>query len=1290
MKKVLKQTLVILLTVVMMFTTVAVGASAKNDDTYSQPGTETGVVNGKGMGTLLNSISENNNGTTACYITDVVMNGKKAAVTYQAENDCTIVVAIYDENSSQMLGSGIVKASADNESTEVTIDVSEMPDYFALKAFMLDDKMAPIGKCYTNMEYSKAQKEFLEKKPSDFDDVVYFDDENQRTNFAALNDTVKSEEQIGSMTWTYNEFTGTYTFSNPTTEIKNLKSGDTYFHQNTADETDILLFKVKSVSSSDGKIVIVEDKDIVIEDAFDFLRVEVVSDENSGFIDEEKLPEDVTISNKPLLKTQKKSADKFFTDDGENIETQGLGEDTKFSLSGSLDIKTKDVGEDGSVYDISGKVTASADYAVKAYYDPVLFGEDYYEVNLEQTYKLDIKLSISGGIGIDKNKVFIPITVQMGIFTLSGKIYPVLEAKLKVDLLDVSVTSKIVTYASNETDGPVTTTESDKKWNTKLNEGVKFEIKIGIGLEISVTAVGCLEIGVDGNAGVKIVATSNATGESGDVLHECTLCFDCDTYLVAEISVFMKLKFFSDNLALTWTPLKLSSEIRLSWASFYISISDDGFNVGFGECPRKNYSVRINIVGGDNANISGANAYCSTGKFDSDGDGKFNETSAKTGEDGVVKLYCRPGTHNVTLSAEGYEDKELKVNVLSNKKYIRINMATGEISYTEEPTNSGDGVLTGNEKVGDIIEFGSYPQSLVTDSATIAALDGISKNWVSYGYYSGTGNFGDGQMKPSDYMKYADISYGLDKYRAVIFSSYRPRYTGFELNNNSVYNEYQSSNGYQMGNVYYFKYETLSWVVLDPTEGFVICENVIDSQAYQNYIYYNNNNNGNGWDDYYNSTECTHYAADWPTCSLREWLNKEFYNTAFTSSQKSQIAITLNDNKSPIYQPYYSDDTFDRIFLLSYNDVKYSFGEQNSSFWAKKSTDYAQCQGCPSSKSSDFYLGNSSWWLRSAYDYLWAHFIDTQGITGTLHVPYYHEEVGSTIKGIVPALKLKTSGISTDSAKEYEITLYSAENTLVTVTTADSSVENLIITCSSCIAGNDYILLHVLNYGENFKLSTNNLLYIDQLTADESGKVSATFIPKYYDSTSTTLLIGDFGSGVESKELKATRTYTAKLMVDGKLYKEIEYNEGQKSISLPPVPEKAGYTGEWESYSLTNGGTIINAIYTAISTGKVKAVSLGNDLELNYKASAKLNPKIESDNGVKYNVEYKSSNNNIATVDNNGNVYGAKKWIKDTTTITCTVTDEYGNSVSDACNVTVGYSWWQWIIGILLLGFLWY
>ena len=64
-------------------------------------------------------------------------------------------------------------------------------------------------------------------------------------------------------------------------------------------------------------------------------------------------------------------------------------------------------------------------------------------------------------------------------------------------------------------------------------------------------------------------------------------------------------------------------------------------------------------------------------------------------------------------------------------------------------------------KVGDIVEFGSYPQSRVTNSSLVSSLNSVSKKWVSYGYYSGTGDYGT--MVQGDWMKYADFTYNGTK-----------------------------------------------------------------------------------------------------------------------------------------------------------------------------------------------------------------------------------------------------------------------------------------------------------------------------------------------------------------------------------------------------------------------------------------------------------------------------------------------------------------------------------------------
>ena len=263
-------------------------------------------------------------------------------------------------------------------------------------------------------------------------------------------------------------------------------------------------------------------------------------------------------------------------------------------------------------------------------------------------------------------------------------------------------------------------------------------------------------------------------------------------------------------------------------------------------------------------------------------------------------------------------------------------------------------------KVGDIIEFGSYPQSKITDSDLIAKIEAVGKSisWVDYNYYIGTGTSDDGNMKPVDgMMLYKDITYGGSKYRAVKINQYRPYRTG-----NTSSETYQYDNGYNKGNIYYFKYEPLSWRILDPSEGYVMCNQIIDSQAYQNFIYYNGS-------EYYNSEACENYASDWVTSSLRQWLNNSFYNTAFTAEEKEQIGTSHLENKSTDSSTYNSADTYDKIFPISYYDtINSAYGFSSSSIdyntaLQMKGTDYARCQGLWVSSS----YGGTSWWrLRSA------------------------------------------------------------------------------------------------------------------------------------------------------------------------------------------------------------------------------------------------------------------------------------------------------------------------------------
>lgn len=303
-------------------------------------------------------------------------------------------------------------------------------------------------------------------------------------------------------------------------------------------------------------------------------------------------------------------------------------------------------------------------------------------------------------------------------------------------------------------------------------------------------------------------------------------------------------------------------------------------------------------------------------------------------------------------------------------------------------------------KVGDIIEFGSYPQSKVSDSSLVSALNKVLKNWVSYGYYSGDGS--SGSMKPGDWMKYADFVYNGKKYRAVTFSQYRPLAT---IMTSSAENTFQDDNGYSINTTYYFEYEPLIWRILDPATGLILCENIIDSQAYSNTEYGDGSDPYNSsWAAAWNDSMHTYYANDYATSSIIKWLNSDFYNTAFTQAQKSNILTAELDNKaySDSYSAFNSKTTYDKVFLLSWNEVQntaYGFrsGVSSSAYREAKGTDYAKCQGLWVKTSN----GCSPWRLRSAGNY--SDYACDVGYDGDLNNDF---SINGTNPGVRPALKI--------------------------------------------------------------------------------------------------------------------------------------------------------------------------------------------------------------------------------------------------------------------------------------------
>jgi hypothetical protein len=100
----------------------------------------------------------------------------------------------------------------------------------------------------------------------------------------------------------------------------------------------------------------------------------------------------------------------------------------------------------------------------------------------------------------------------------------------------------------------------------------------------------------------------------------------------------------------------------------------------------------------------------------------------------------------------------------------------------------------------------------------------------------------------------------------------------------------------------------------------------------------------------------------WEKCTLRSWLNGDFYNAAFNADEKKAIVQTeVSADKNPEYSTNPGNDTTDNVFLLSINEVNKYFSSDSERQCA--ATDYAIAQGAYTNSDYKVDGGFSCWWL---------------------------------------------------------------------------------------------------------------------------------------------------------------------------------------------------------------------------------------------------------------------------------------------------------------------------------------
>ncbi len=131
-------------------------------------------------------------------------------------------------------------------------------------------------------------------------------------------------------------------------------------------------------------------------------------------------------------------------------------------------------------------------------------------------------------------------------------------------------------------------------------------------------------------------------------------------------------------------------------------------------------------------------------------------------------------------------------------------------------------------------------------------------------------------------------------------------------------------------------------------------------------------------------------------------------------------------------------------------------------------------------------------------------------------------------------------------------------------------------------------------------------------------------------------------------------------------------------------------TAGTKNVTITYGGKSVSFPITVKEKPKNGLKSLSaKDVTLNYLDIAKIPVSVDIGSGVQYEVTFHSNDPDYVIAAPDGSVGGYKR-TKAPATVICTATDEYGNTLTAKCNVTVKYSFAQWLIIILLFGWLWY
>ena len=631
---------------------------------------------------LLNGMDEENgsNFSSENAITGISMNGSTAVVSYRTAEDADLVVGIYaDDAEEEMIASGTVSVSKTTDTTVKVAISSKLPEYYVIKGYLFDKtEHAPLCEPFRDVSKTKDIVDLGSATVDDFDAdrVINLDDDNT-TNFAVVKQDVTlltSEDAAAGMNViTQQDDDGlNYMISNASAEIKNLQSGDilTYEYEPGA----MLIVKVSTIQTSGDTVTIHGDDSLEITDVFEAVKIDSDAD-TSDF-------EFTPAEGVEYLGTEKVVypdwEDGFFDGTDAQENTADLDETNSWEgdLSNSVALKLK-IGDTTTDKPIGGATTEEAAKGTISFSAQSKF--KYYIAENKQTISYNLGSTVTGSLSISAKKT---IEKEIGhcyylpcpgvAFLMEPTIKVVAEMKCSAEFA-ASVSFGFEYNSANKAFANRSETP-----NAKVRVTAEGSVSIGLDLKPGVCVLDSV-LDLDLTAEVMLQATIKTTTKEAstttpETRHSCKICYTAAITVPTELGIeisFIKLDILS---------LKKSFKLEFPLGDYYYSPENNEF--GKGSCPHLEYRMTVIVEDDDlkeedmkNVDIFNVDTNEKVGSFN----GKFN-----------TYVYLPAGEHQLRASIQNtdYTSGRFTIDKLGFEVWLGADV--------QEDWTLVDGVLTVN------------------------------------------------------------------------------------------------------------------------------------------------------------------------------------------------------------------------------------------------------------------------------------------------------------------------------------------------------------------------------------------------------------------------------------------------------------------------------------------------------------------------------------------------------------------------------------------------------------------